>query len=551
MATEGVQSGPPAGAPVGQAGPPAGGQAGPTGTWGGLERRWWTLIAVCGATFMLLVDVTIVQVALPTIQHRLGASFTDLQWVIDAYALSLATLILTWGSTADRFGRKRIFLFGLVVFTLASLLCGVAPTSTFLIWARALQGVGGAAMFATGLALIGQDFHGVERGKAIAAWGATVGGAVAIGPLVGGVLTSGLGWRWIFFVNVPIGIVTCWLSVARMVNVGDPGATRLDVAGLATFSASMFLLVFALIRGNSEGWTSPFIVSLLASAALVMLLFVVVELRQRRPMFDLSLFRRPAFTGVSVATFAIGAGMFAMFPFLTFYLQNDLGYSALAGGLRLLPATVLTFVVPLAIRPVADRVAPGLLLGVGLAVTALGLGTMIWLTVDSTWVVLVPGLLLTGLGIGVANPTIARIALGVVAPERSGMASGISNTFRIGGLATGVAALGAIFERGVATSLATQLGHPAAGLAKVVSSAGVKAAQAASPGDPSITGAAHAAFVSGLHVILVVGTVVVALGAIASFALVRARDFHRAPVTGPAPDRTLDRSADAVPEAAS
>ncbi|HUZ09422.1 MAG TPA: MFS transporter [Acidimicrobiales bacterium] len=542
MAAEGIQ-----------AGPPADGRAGSEGTWAGLERRWWTLIAVCGATFMLLVDVTIVQVALPTIQRHLGASFTDLQWVIDAYALSLATLILTWGSTADRFGRKRIFVLGLVVFTLASLLCGVATTSTLLIWARALQGVGGAAMFATGLALIGQDFRGAERGKAIAAWGATVGGAVAIGPLIGGVLTNGLGWRWIFFVNVPIGIVTCWLSLTRMVNVGDPGATRLDVAGLVTFSASMFLLVFGIIRGNAEGWTSPFILSLLGSSVLAMLLFVVVEHLQRRPMFDLSLFRKPAFTGVSFATFAIGAGMFAMLPFLTFYLQNDLGYSPLAGGLRLLPATVLTFVVPLAIRPVAERMPPGVVLGAGLAITALGLGAMLGLTVTSTWVALVPGLLLTGFGIGVANPTMARIALGVVPPERSGMASGISNTFRIGGLATGVAALGAIFERGVAASFGTQLGHPEPGLAKVVSSAGVKAAQAASPGRPAVTSAAHVAFMSGLHVILVVGTVLVALGAIAGFALVRARDFHRPPVTGPAPSPGTAPAydPDTVPEAAS
>ncbi len=501
----------------------AGDGTGASGVRGGLERRWVTLIAVCGATFMLLVDVTIVQVALPTIQRELGASFSDEQWVIDAYALSLATLILTWGSTADRFGRKRIFVGGLVVFTVASLLCGLATGATFLIWARALQGVGGAAMFATGLALIGQDFRGPELGKAIAAWGATVGGAVAVGPLVGGLLTSGLGWRWIFFVNVPIGIVTAWLSLTRMVNVRDPGATRLDVAGLVTFSGSMFLLVFGLIRGNADGWTSSTILTLLGGAALLMVLFVLVELRQARPMFDLSLFRKPSFTGVSVATFAIGAGMFAMFPYLTFYLQDDLGFSPLGGGLRLLPSTVLCFVVPLAFRSVADRLAPRVVLGVGLAVTAAGLGTMLEVDPSSSWVVLIPGLLLTGLGIGLANPAIARIALGVVPPERSGMASGISNTFRVGGLATGVAALGAIFQQRVASSLAEQLHRPAAQLAASVASGGVRAAEAA--GGRSVVGPAHTAFVSGLHLILGVGTVVVAIGAVAAFTLVRARDF--------------------------
>ena len=190
------------------------------------SRNRWTLIAVCAGTFMLLVDVTIVQVALPTIQRHLGASFTDLQWVIDAYALSLAALILTWGSISDRFGRKRVFIAGLGVFTASSLLCGLAQSINMLIWSRALQGVGGAAMFATGLALIAQDFQGPARGKAIAAWGATVGGAVAIGPLVGGVLTSGVGWRWIFIVNVPIGVVAIWFSSTKMRNQMDPGAAR-------------------------------------------------------------------------------------------------------------------------------------------------------------------------------------------------------------------------------------------------------------------------------------------------------------------------------------
>src|SRR5487761_2190425 len=202
-------------------------------------RRWWTLVAVCAATFMLLVDVTIVQVALPSIGRHFTASFTDLQWVIDAYAITLATLILSWGTISDRFGRKRVFLVGLGVFTASSLLCGFATSITMLIWSRALQGVGGAAMFATGLALIGQDFEGVERGKAIAAWGATVGGAVAVGPLVGGALTSAFGWRWIFFVNVPIGALAVWFGSSRMINISDADAGRVDYAGLVAFSSAM------------------------------------------------------------------------------------------------------------------------------------------------------------------------------------------------------------------------------------------------------------------------------------------------------------------------
>ena len=331
-------------------------------------------------------------------------------------------------------------------------------------------------MFATGLALIGQEFSGVERGKAIAAWGATVGAATAVGPLVGGVLTSGLGWRWIFFVNVPIGVAVIWLALKEMVNIGDAGAERLDFAGLATFSIAMFLLVYSLIRANSLGWTSATIVSLLGASAVVMVLFVIVELLQKRSMFDLSLFRRPSFVGVSLAMLLVGAGMFAMYPYITFYLQNDLGYSPLQGGLRLLPSTVLAFAVPIWFRPVAERTAPRVTLGVGMAITAAGLGSMIFLTSSSSWLVLIPGLLLTGAGIGLVNPAIARIALGVVAPERTGMASGISNTFRTGGLAIGVAALGALFERKVASSLAVSYHHPVPQVAKIVSSSGVDAA---------------------------------------------------------------------------
>jgi EmrB/QacA subfamily drug resistance transporter len=499
-----------------------------TGRLAGLERRWVTLIAVCGATFMLLVDVTIVQVALPTIQRELGASFTDLQWVIDAYALALATLILTWGSSADLFGRKRVFAIGLGVFTLASLLCGVATSSTFLIWGRAIQGVGGAAMFATGLALIGQEFQGPERGKAIAAWGATVGGAVAIGPLIGGILTSGLGWRWIFFVNVPVGVATLWLTLSRTVNVRDPDATRLDIAGLLTFSIAMFLLIFGFIRANTDGWTSRTIISLFAASVLMFALFVVVELHQKRPMFDLSLFRRPSFSGVSIATFAIAAGMFAMYPYLTFYLQNDLGFSPIIGGLCLLPSTVPTFVVPIVFRSTAERLAPRVVLGGGLAVCAAELVSMLAVSSTSGWLVLIPGLVLTGIGVGVANPAIARVALGVVAPERSGMASGISNTFRTAGLATGVAALGAIFQREVTSSLSARLGPSAPGLAKIVTSAGVHAAVNASSGETGVATAAHGAFVSGLELIIVIGAVVVAAGAAVGYALVHQRDFQGA-----------------------
>ena len=512
---------------------PGGAAAAPAAAGREASRKWWALVAICGGTFMLLVDVTIVQVALPRIQRELHASFTNLQWVIDAYALTLSALILTSGTLADRVGRKRVFVGGLGVFTLASLVCGLSGSITVLILARALQGFGGAAMFATSLALVAQEFRGPERAGAIAAWGATVGGAVAVGPLIGGILTDGLGWQWIFFVNIPIGLATIVISVTRMVNVRDPDAERLDWAGLVTFSGALFLLIFGLLRGTDEGWGSTLIVSVLAGAVVLLAAFLVVELRQRRPMFDLSLFSNRAFCGVSLATFAVGAGMFAMFPYLTFYLQNALGYSPLQGGLRLLPCTVLTFVVPLLTRGLAGRWPPGGLLGGGLGLTALGLLLMHGVTAASHWTALLPGLLLVGAGIGLANPAIANIALGVVSPERSGMASGISNTFRIGGLAVGVAGLGAIFEHRIRTSLQASLGGAQQELSRAVASGGTRAAAALAHGRQAIVEASMRAFANGLNEILLIGAGLVLVGALGAVTLVRLRDFHRRPAAAP------------------
>lgn len=497
------------------------------------EHRWWTLAAVCGSTFMLLVDITIVQVALPTMQRDLHAGFSDLEWVISAYALTLSALLLTQGSLADRFGRKRIFMAGVAVFTLSSLVCALSPSAAVLIAARAVQGIGGAGMFATGLALIGQDFTGRERGTAIAIWGATVGAAVAIGPLVGGALTSGLGWPWIFYVNLPVGVVTLAIASLRMVNVGDPRARRLDVGGLVTFSGSLFLLVLGLTRGADDGWTNGKILACFAGAAVLMAGFVVVELAQSRPMFELSLFRNPSFVGVSIGTFGLGAGMFAMFPYLTLYLQNILGMSPLQGGLRMLPMTVLTFFVPLALRRVVERTGPGITLGTGLLLSAGGLGLMHLVSFTSAWTALLPGMVVGGIGIGIANPAIARTALGVVEPTRTGMASGISNTFRLGGVATGIAALGAIFQERLSSSLQASLGHVPPGLAQAVAAGGLRAAGAQSGGHAAVVTAARDAFVSAIDLVFFVGAVCVLVGGLFS-ALVRGRDFQMQPAGAPA-----------------
>jgi EmrB/QacA subfamily drug resistance transporter len=265
-----------------------------------MERKWWTLLAVCVATFMLLLDITIVNVALPSIQADLDASLSSLQWVVDAYALTLASFLLVFGSLGDRLGRRRIFAIGFGLFTLASLLCGLSSDATVLNLFRGLQGVGAAAMFATALALIAQEFEGRERANAIGIWGATVGGAVAIGPLVGGLVTDGLGWEWIFFINVPIGIAAIALTELKLENVSATDAQPIDWAGLVTVSLSLFGLIFGLIRGNAEGWGSAQILASLIGAVVLMGAFILIESRRENAMLDLKLFRVPSFGGVSI-----------------------------------------------------------------------------------------------------------------------------------------------------------------------------------------------------------------------------------------------------------
>jgi EmrB/QacA subfamily drug resistance transporter len=480
-------------------------------------NRRWTLFAVCVTTFMLLVDITIVNVALPSIQRRLGASLSGLEWVVDAYAITLAALILTAGALADRFGRRFIFGIGIGLFSAASFLCGIAWNVAALDAARALQGVGGAALFATALALIGAEYEGAERGRAIAAWGSTVGFAVAAGPLLGGLITDSIGWRWIFFVNVPVGAFALIVAMKNVRESRDPAASRTDVAGLVCLSASLFLIVFALLRGNAAGWSSAQIIGSLAAGLALLATFVVVEIRQERPMLDVSLFRQPAFLGVQLATFCIGAGMFALFPYLSIYLQDIDGNSPLGAGLRFLPITAFVFFVPLLTRRIAARVPLWLLLSASLAVVGLGLLLMARVSTGSRWTVLLPGFIVCGIGIGLANPTIAGAALRVVDPARSGMASGISNTCRIGGLALGVAAFGVLLQLRVGDHL-TAAGYPGKAIAVAVSSSGLRAAA----GRPALAPVAGAAFVSGFRLILVVGFLTLLVGAAAAL-LVRRR----------------------------
>ncbi len=459
-----------------------------------MERKWWTLIAVCVAIFMLLLDITVVNVALPAIQRSLHSSFQDLQWVVDAYSLTLAAFLLTGGALADLLGRRRLFVIGLVVFTAASAVCGLSSTPLTLNLARGVQGIGGALMYATSLALIAQAFRGRDRGIAFGVFGAVTGAAVAVGPLLGGVITSAVGWEWIFFVNVPIGIAAVLLTLSKVLESSDPGATRVDWAGLVTFSGSLFMLVFALVRGNDTGWGSTQILALLAGSAVLFALFLIAEIRQERPMLDLTLFRRPAFAGANIVAFTMAASAFSMFLYLTIYIQEVLRFSPLQAGLRFLPITLLSFLVaPLAGR-LSVRVPIRLLLGVGMLLVSAGLLWMTAASPTSSWTALIPGFMLQGAGIGLVNPPLASAAIGVVPPARSGMASGANNTARQVGIATGIAALGAVFQHDIAHSTAAHHAY-------------------------------RVAFTGALTNILEIASAIAFVGAIAGFALVRSKDF--------------------------
>lgn len=516
--------------------------------------KWWTLGVVAVATFMLLLDITVVNTALPAIREDLDASFTDLQWVVDAYTLTLAAVVLTAGSLADRLGRRRVFAIGLGIFSVASLVAGLAPDPTFLNIARGVQGIGGAAMFAVSLALIAQEFPaGRERGMAMGVYGATIGLAVAFGPLVGGAVVDSLGWEWIFFLNVPIGVAAIAISYLRVRESRDPNATSVDWAGLVTFSSSLFLLVLALIRGNEEGWGSSLIVGLFAAAVLLLAAFVAIERRVAEPMLPLGLFKRPAFTGVQVAAFGISASMFALFLYLTLYLQNFLGHSPTEAGLRYLPLTVAVFLVAPIAGALLSKVQARVLISLGLV--GAGAGLMLMAGVDATddWTGLLGGFIVAGAGIGLLNPAIADVAVSVVPKEQSGMASGINDTFRQVGVALGVAVWGAIFL-GAGTSKVQELTGLGADrsreIVEAASSGNLDQALTQVPAGSraQVADAAREGFLAGFNSISVLGGILAFAAAIGAFLLVRERDIERGAVEAVEVEADAAPVQEAVPE---
>jgi EmrB/QacA subfamily drug resistance transporter len=491
------------------------------------SRQRWTLALVCTAAFMLLLDITIVGVALPSIQRDLQASLPDLQWVSAAYALVLAVLLLPAATLGDRLGRRRLFLAGLVIFTAGSLACALANTALALELFRALQGVGGAVLFATATPLLRAEFSGPPLARALGAFGATLGGASAIGPLAGGILTDTLGWRFILLVNQPNGVAAFAGGVTRLRESRNPAGGQADWIGTALITGALTALMFALIRGNAMGWASPAIVALFTAAAVAFAGFVLYELRvAAAPMADLRLFRRHSFAATGFVAFAISATVIGMITYLSLYLQNTLGYSPVQGGLRFLPLFLASFTVALLTGRLIGKVPMRVLLGGAMAAAAAGLGSMAHLTATSSWLVLVPGFILAGAGLGITSTGLASAALAAVEPARAGMAAGLTNTLRQVGTATGVAVLGALYASRVTT--ATQ--HALAGLpaapgtvhrlaAAVASGAGTRVATAVPPAArTAVVHAARAGTASGLNDVLLAAAAFAAVGALAGFA---------------------------------
>jgi EmrB/QacA subfamily drug resistance transporter len=498
-----------------------------------MERRWWTLLAVCVGTFMLLLDVTIVVVALPDIQRGLHATFGDVQWVADAYALSLASLLLTSGVLADNYGRRKVFAAGMVVFTLGSLLCGLAASPLMLLASRAGQGIGGAMMFATSLALLAQSFHGKDRGVAFAVWGGVTAIATGVGPVLGGLLTSGISWRAIFLVNLPVGIIGLALVLMRVEESRAERPAAPDWPGFATLTLGLVGLVYGLIRASEQGWGDLGVIILLAAGGASLAAFIVVEANVPSPLFDLSLFRIPTFLGGSLAAFGMNGSLFALLLYLVLYLQDVLGYSALGTGLRLAIVSGVTFVAATASGRFSAHVPVRWLIGPGLVLVGGGLILMGGLAASSGWGHLLGGFVVAGLGSGLVNPPLASTAVGVVPPSKSGMASGVNTTLRQIGIAAGIATYGTMFVARLGSKLAGELSrvpalsHEVGKVTSALESGTFGKLIAGTPASERgvLVHAARASFVSGLNEILLVSAALAVVAGTGALSLIRSRDF--------------------------
>ncbi len=457
-------------------------------------RKWWTLAAVSFGLFMIMLDNTVVNVALPSIQRSLNAGQSELEWVVVSYALTFATFMLTGGKLADYFGRRRLFTIGLVIFTCASLACGLAPSAGFLIGARAAQGIGAAIMNPATLGIITATFPPRQRGMAIGIWAGVSAMALAIGPITGGFIAEKLDWSWIFFVNIPVGIVGIVVARWAIDESRDMSREqRLDFPGLVTSAVGLFSLTYALIESNTYGWTSPRILALFGIAAVALVAFVLVERHQRVPMLDLALFKNSTFTGANLAMFLVALAMFGIFFFNSLFLQNILGYSPIQTGATFLPMTLLIILVAPWAGKLSDHVGSRWFIGVGMALVSLSLVLFAQLDVDSTFWNILPGLVVGGLGMALTMTPTTSAAMGAVPRDKAGVGSAVLNSSRQVGGSLGIAVMGAL--------VASQVDTTVLGPARVDQ------------------------FVDGYHLALYVAACIALVGAVVAVATVR-RDVH-------------------------
>jgi EmrB/QacA subfamily drug resistance transporter len=484
------------------------------------NRKWWTLGAMCFALFMVMLDNTVVNVALPSIQRELNASISSLEWTINGYTLTFAVLIATGGRLGDIFGRRRMFLAGVIIFALTSATAGLAQDSTMLVASRAIQGIGAALMMPATLSIITNAFPAEERGKAIGTWAGVSALALSIGPVVGGFLTEYVSWRAIFFINLPVAVAAVLVTVFAVRESRDETVdSRVDYPGVAVLTASLTAIVLALIEGNSWSWTSPTILGLLAGGALGLAAFVAIELRSSSPMVEFGLFRTRQFIGSNLVSFIITFAMMGTFFFMALYMQDVLGYSALEAGIRFLPTTMVIAVIAPVSGRLADRLGPGPPMSVGLAVLAVAMFLFAGIDTGTTYSGLIVPFVLMGTGIALVMSPMSTAAMNAVSPHKAGVASGILQMSRMIGASVGIAATGAIFQSELGT--------------------GFDPAQLATASEH-----ARATFIDALASAMLLSAFVVVLGLVVALTLVRGARAKRVET----PEAALE-SAEALPEA--
>ncbi|MGF7238332.1 MAG: MFS transporter [Frankia sp.] len=504
-------------------------------------RKWLPLVTVCLGTFMLLVDVTIVNVALPNMVSGLHASFGSVQWVVDAYALTLAALVLGAGSIADLVGHRAVYVAGLALFAVSSFACGIAPNAGVLVGARAVQGVGAAAMFATTFALINSHYVGRDRGTAFGVWGAVAGASAAVGPILGGLLTEAISWRWIFFVNLPVSVVAIVLCRRVLKDAHAPREGRVDVWGMTAFTAATAAATYGLIRANEVGWSNRVTWAMLAASTVGLAVFVAIERTTDHAMLDLELLHRRSFVGVLVGGLLMTFAAFSAFTYTSIWLQSVVGLSPIEAGLTGLPLSAMAFVVSASIGRFLHGGNAARFIGLGLLfIGAGGLVGGVLVHGTATWTALVPGFLLIGGGVGLATPTLGSAATAAVPPERGGMAAGAVNTMRQLGFAFGIAALGGVFTARAGSVLSDRGVPSSAAAARAVAGGQAPVLLGRTP-----TGAARQATDAAIHASAAAGvqSTLLASGAVGILAGVLVLILTRPATPTPTPAATAHRPA--------